>query len=42
MPFEYSSKSEAGNYDSTRRLLERHGLLDAAHTSTASTEDLLR
>jgi UDP-glucose 4-epimerase len=42
MPFEYSSKSEAGNYDSTRRLLERHGLLDAAHTSTASTEDHLR
>jgi len=42
MPFEYSSKSEAGDFASTRTLLERHGLLDAVRTPTGSTEDLLR
>jgi UDP-glucose 4-epimerase len=42
MPFEYSSKSEVGSLDSTRKLLERNGLLDAVRTPTGSTEELLR
>jgi UDP-glucose 4-epimerase len=40
-PLEYSSRNAVGDFDATRALLERHGLLDAS-AIPASPEDRLR
>ncbi|MHB8502272.1 MAG: polysaccharide biosynthesis protein [Candidatus Acidiferrales bacterium] len=40
--FEYSSRNAVGDFDATRALLARHGLLDAEASKTSQTEDSLR
>lgn len=41
-PLEYSSRTAVGDFDSTRALLARNGLLDPAALNSSSTEELLR
>lgn len=42
LPFEYSSKTSVGDFEATRDLLARNGLLDPVHSVTGVNEDLLR
>jgi UDP-glucose 4-epimerase len=42
LPFEYSSKTAAGNFDSTQRLLAHHGILDLIPSASGVVDDLLR
>jgi UDP-glucose 4-epimerase len=42
LPFEYSSKTAAGDFDSTRELLARHGMLDAVLSASGSADEILR
>ena len=41
-PVEYSSGTAVGDFDSTRALLARHGLLNPTASHTSSTDELLR
>jgi len=38
---EYSSRTSVGDYEATRTLLSRHGLLDAAALEATSSDELL-
>jgi UDP-glucose 4-epimerase len=42
LPFEYSSKTAAGSFDSTRELLARNGMLDLIPSASGAINDLLR